>query len=150
MNLQKMGVLIIFVLLTGCAGNKPTLGVETGKLIPCPTSPNCVNSQVSGNEHFIEPIIVNKTQLQSKEQLIKILHDTKNAEIKAVKNDYIRVEFVSVVFRFVDDVEFYFPATSSTQTIIHVRSASRVGRSDFGVNRKRIEAIRNQLSFSNR
>lgn len=150
MNLQKMGVLIFFVLLTGCAGNKPTLGVETGTLIPCPTNPNCVNSQVSDNEHFIEPIIVNKTQLQTKEQLIEILLDTKNAEIKAVKDDYVRVEFVSVVFRFVDDVEFYFPATNSKQTTIHVRSASRVGRSDFGVNRKRIEAIRNQLSFSNR
>lgn len=149
MNLKKRGAFIIFLLLTGCAGEIPKLGVETGKLIQCPTKPNCVNSQVADNEHFIEPIFSNQTQVQIKQQLIKMLNNMKNAEIKEVKNDYIRVEFVSLVFRFVDDVEFYFPATNSNTVIIHVRSASRVGRSDFGVNRKRIEVIRNQLSLSN-
>ena len=68
MNLNKLGILIIFVFLSGCAGKTPKLGVETGQLLQCPTKPNCVNSQVSDNEHFIEPIISNKTQLKTKEQ----------------------------------------------------------------------------------
>lgn len=54
-----------------------------------------------------------------------------------------------MVFRFVDDVEFYFPETTSKEIIIHVRSASRIGYSDFGVNRKRIEDIRKKLKLSN-
>ena len=145
MNVKKLSALITFVFLTGCAGKTPKLGIETGKLIQCPTKPNCVSSQISGNTHFIEPIMSNKTQLQTKEQLVKILNAATNTTIKEVKDDYIRVEFVSAVFRFVDDVEFYFPTTNSKQIIIHVRSASRIGRSDFGVNRKRIENIRTQF-----
>ena len=148
MNLKKLGTLFVFVLLTGCAGEIPKLGVVTGKLMQCPTKPNCINSQVSDDEHFIEPIISNKNPLQTKEQLIKILNDTKNSIIKEATNDYIRVEFVSTVFGFVDDVEFYFPTKNSKKVIVHVRSASRVGHSDFGVNRKRIEEIRNQLKLS--
>jgi uncharacterized protein (DUF1499 family) len=56
--------------------------------------------------------------------------------------DDIHAEFRSRVFGFVDDVEFFFPAG---QRVIHVRSASRTGYSDFGVNRKRIERMRRQL-----
>lgn len=62
-----------------------------------------------------------------------------------VEDNYIRAEFVSKIFRFVDDVEFYFPDKKSKELLIHVRSASRVGYSDLGVNRKRIEQIRRKL-----
>ena len=74
----------------------------------------------------------------------------KRCKIKVVEDNYIRAEFTSKVFRFVDDVEFYFPDTKSKETIIHVRSASRVGHSDFGVNRKRIEQIRSKYKTINR
>jgi uncharacterized protein (DUF1499 family) len=60
-------------------------------------------------------------------------------------DNYIRAEFVSKIFRFVDDVEFYFPDKKSKELLIHVRSASRVGYSDLGVNRMRIEQIRRKL-----
>ena len=145
MNFKKIGSLIIVVLLTGCAGETPILGITAGKLIQCPDKPNCVNSQIIDNEHFIEPIIINKTQIEPKEQLIQIINSIKSAKIKEVKNDYLRVEFVSTVFGFVDDVEFYFPAATSDKVVVDVRSASRLGHSDFGVNRKRIEEIRNKL-----
>jgi len=57
----------------------------------------------------------------------------------------MRVEFTSALFRFVDDVEFYFMKKQADTTIIHIRSASRIGYSDLGVNRKRIEKIRNKF-----
>ena len=59
-----------------------------------------------------------------------------------MKPDYLYAEYSSALFGFVDDVEFYFPPETH---IIHVRSASRLGHSDLGVNRKRIEAIRARL-----
>ncbi|MDA7848031.1 DUF1499 domain-containing protein, partial [Sulfurospirillum sp.] len=58
-----------------------------------------------------------------------------------------RAEFSSKLFGFVDDVEFYFPVTQSNTTTIHMRSASRLGRSDFGVNRKRIEKIKSRFKI---
>jgi len=138
-------MLVLVMLLAGCAGEKPTLGIELGKLRQCPSTPNCVNSQISDNEHFIEPIISHETILLTKKNIIRILGGMKNAQIKEVKSDYISVEFISSIFRFVDDVEFYFSVTNTKKVIVHVRSASRVGRSDFGVNRERIEKIRSQM-----
>ena len=126
------------------------LGVEDGRLVQCPTKPNCVNSQAKDKEHFIEPILARGTQLEAKEHLLKILNVMKRSEIKVSGNDYIRAEFTSMIFRFVDDVEFYFPETQSKEIVIHVRSASRVGHSDFGANRKRIEEIRNQFKLINK
>ncbi|MEN6507422.1 MAG: DUF1499 domain-containing protein, partial [Smithella sp.] len=66
----------------------------------------------------------------------------KRIKIVAEKEDYLHAEAKSLIFRFVDDVEFYFPAN---EKIIHVRSASRVGYSDMGVNRKRVEEIRKRF-----
>lgn len=145
MHFKKFGAFISILLLAGCAGEIPTLGVATGKLMQCPDKPNCVNSQETNEEHSIAPIVGYNTQADTKQQLIDILNNTSNAEIKEVKDDFIRAEFVSKIFRFVDDVEFYFPKTDSQEVIIHVRSASRVGHSDLGVNRDRIEEIRSQM-----
>ncbi len=70
---------------------------------------------------------------------------TMSKTTKVVQENYIRVEFTSLIFRFVDDVEFYFPTAENEKMIIHIRSASRIGYSDFGANRKRIEQIRKKL-----
>lgn len=143
-NITLIG-LISFLLLTGCTGNIPKLGIEAGQLKKCPTKPNCVNSQAKDSKHFIEPILTTRTQLETKERLLKILNEIKRSKIKIAENDYIWVEFTSMIFRFVDDVEFYFPQTDSKETVIYVRSAARLGYSDFGVNRNRIEEIRNKF-----
>ncbi|MEP1385613.1 MAG: DUF1499 domain-containing protein [Paraglaciecola sp.] len=122
------------------------LGVQNGQLTQCSSKPNCVCSQAKDEAHFIEPILSKGTQKQTKDRLVAILNAEKRAKIKAADSDYIKVEFASKIFRFVDDVEFYFPDTGSTERLIQVRSASRVGYSDLGVNRKRIESIRQQLN----
>ncbi len=123
----------------------PKLGIENGQLMECPTTPNCVHSQAIDKEHFIEPIHITGTPLEAKKHILNILKELKSSKIKIVEDNYLRAEFTSSVFRFVDDVEFYFPDTGSEQGIIHVRSASRIGHSDLGVNRKRIEQIRTEF-----
>jgi len=138
-------VLVIFVFLTGCSGTMPNPGINNSELAPCPKTPNCVSSQAHDKKHFIEPIIFAGTQQQAHDRLLQIIESEKRTKIITDQKDYIRVEFTSALFRFVDDVEFYFPKEKADETVIHARSASRVGSSDFGVNRKRIERIRSKL-----
>jgi uncharacterized protein (DUF1499 family) len=145
MNKQIKIVLTSLILFTGCTGAIPKLGIENGQLTQCPTTPNCVNSQAEDKKHYIEPILTTGTPLEVKNTILKILNELKRSKIIVAEDNYIRAEFTSKVIRFVDDVEFYFSDTKSKEMIINVRSASRVGHSDLGVNRKRIEQIRNKF-----
>jgi uncharacterized protein (DUF1499 family) len=145
MNKQIKIVLTSLILLTGCTGVIPKFGIEDGQLTQCPTTPNCVNSQAEDKKHYIEPILTTGTPLEVKNTILKILNELKRSKIIVAEDNYIRAEFTSKVIRFVDDVEFYFSDTKSKEMIINVRSASRVGHSDLGVNRKRIEQIRNKF-----
>ena len=129
-------------MLTGCSGTVPDLGINNGELMPCPKTPNCVNSQAADEKHYIQPIHFMGTQQEAQDRLLRILESEKRTKILTAQMNYIRVEFTSALFRFVDDVEFYFPENQADDTIIHVRSASRVGYSDLGTNRKRVERIR--------
>ena len=144
-NKQILVVLVINFFLTGCSATMPNLGVDNSKLAPCPNTPNCVSSQAHDKKHFIEPVIFAGTQQQAHDRLLQIIESEKRTRIITDQKDYIRVEFTSALFRFVDDVEFYFPKAKAGETVIHTRSASRVGSSDFGVNRKRIERIRSKF-----
>jgi len=139
-------ILLIFILVTGCTGVVPDLGVENGQLKKCPATLNCVNSQSTDKRHSIDPIIVSSTIDEAKNDILKILNELMDCEINEIKDAYIRVEISSNIFRFVDDVEFYFQDMNTTETVIHVRSAARSGVFDFGVNRKRIERIRKKLN----
>ncbi len=121
------------------------LGIENGKLKQCPNRPNCVSSQAKDEEHFIEPIRIKATPLEAKNYILKTIDDLKSSKVVVDEDSYIRVEFISKLFRFVDDVEFYFPGNNSKELTIHIRSASRIGYSDLGVNRKRIEKIRGKI-----
>jgi len=123
----------------------PDLGIKNSKLAPCPKTPNCVSSQAHDEEHYIQPIIYSGTQQEAHDRLLQIIEAEKRTNILTDQEDYIRVEFTSALFRFVDDVEFYFPQEKADETVIHIRSASRVGSSDLGVNRKRMERIRSKF-----
>lgn len=136
---------LLGLLLTACSGTMPDLGVKNGTLMPCPKTPNCVNSQAADKKHYIEPLHFDGTPKEAQDLLLQVIDSEKRATILKVKDNYIRTEFRSAVFRFVDDVEFYFPETKAGETIIHVRSASRIGYFDFGANRKRIEQLRSTL-----
>ncbi len=151
MNKQVRFLLTHLLLLTGCTSVAPKLGIENGQLTECSATPNCINSQIKDEKHYIEPLLSNASALDIKKHTLRILNEFKRSKIVMTEDNYIRAEFTSIVFRFVDDVEFYFPTTTTSKEItIHIRSASRVGHSDFGVNRKRIEQIRNKFKAINK
>lgn len=112
-------------------------------LLPCPASPNCVSSLATDPRHAIEPFTFETPPDLAWERLKTVLGSEKRVTIPDEKGGYLRAEFRSLVFRFVDDVEFVLVPD---QRLIHVRSASRTGHSDFGVNRKRIERLRARFS----
>ncbi len=109
------------------------------KFTPCPDSPNCVSSQSTDESHFIEPLHYSGSPADARQNLIDILESIDRARLVKVEADYIHAEFRSSVFRFVDDVKFWFPPD---KPIIHVKSASRTGYYDFGANRRRVERLR--------
>lgn len=126
------------------AGKRPTnLGVQSGKLAPCPSTPNCVNSQSQDSEHKIEPLTYNSSAAQAIADLKTVIQSLPKTKIVAETDNYLYAEFTTKLMGFVDDVEFYVDDAAKT---IHVRSASRLGQSDLGVNRKRIETLRAKLN----
>ncbi|HEX9021061.1 MAG TPA: DUF1499 domain-containing protein [Nitrospirota bacterium] len=132
--------LFLGILNAGCSGvPPPNLGITGGHLGPCPATPNCVSSENADQGHAVEPLVYATSRAEAMSGLKKIILGMKRTKIVRENDDYLRVEFTSAVFRFVDDVEFRFDDTAK---VIHLRSASRVGKSDFGVNRTRAEKIR--------
>lgn len=123
------------------AGQRPSsLGVKNGQLSPCPGSPNCVVSQGNPDaEHAIAPIAYSGDGASALARLESIITAMPRTAILEKTEDYLYAEFTSRLMGYVDDVEFY---VDPGVPVIHVRSASRLGESDLGVNRKRIEAIR--------
>jgi uncharacterized protein (DUF1499 family) len=122
------------------SGRRPNdLGVRNGLLKAVPSSPNAVSSQATGGYHRIEPLRYIGTFEPAMAALKSIIESTPRTSIVEERADYLYAEFTSRLIGYVDDVEFYFPPK---QRVIHVRSASRLGHGDFGVNRKRIEDIR--------
>ncbi len=119
--------------------SKNQLGIIEGKFQPCPKSPNCVSTQSTEKRHKIEPLQYNNTLNEAKEKIKDIIKTLKRTKIITETNNYLHFEFRTATFKFVDDVEFYF---DDKEKIIHFRSASRVGWSDMGVNRKRMKKIR--------
>lgn len=151
MQIKVIALLATVALLAGCAGTPPKLGVINGQLPTCPVSPNCVSSQASDPQHAIASLSLTGTPTEVRAQLLQALGTLDRTKVVMSEPDYIAAEVTSRVFRFVDDVEFYFPATAATTTatsaeiVVQVRSASRLGHSDLGVNRERVELIRARL-----
>lgn len=140
MRLELLSAISMAAILTCCSGKVPeTTGVKDGKLAKCPDKPNCVSSMTGDRAHFIEPFKYSIGFDKAKDALVESINSIDRSKIISDSGDYIHVEFKSRVFRFTDDVEFLFDDKIKT---IHLRSASRVGYSDMGVNRKRMENLR--------
>lgn len=147
-RVQTAFVILMLVLVAGLTGlfllsivaSRPqNLGVHNGRLAPCPDSPNCVATQTEDHEHWIAPLTYSSDSDNVINVLEAIVRQQPRTTVIEKKQDYLYVEFRSAFFRFTDDVEFYAEAESGR---VHFRSASRVGRSDLGVNRARMERIR--------
>ncbi|MDO9215112.1 MAG: DUF1499 domain-containing protein [Methylococcales bacterium] len=111
-------------------------------LAPCPASPNCVSSLATDQAHFIAPFkivgAINTASLALKNALLS----QERTVITEEKENTLHAEATSLVFRFVDDIDVLL---DSEARLFHIRSASRIGYGDFGVNRKRVEQLRAQL-----
>jgi uncharacterized protein (DUF1499 family) len=133
---------IFTLILTACAGESPDHpGLSGGRLASCPRSPNCVSSQAEDESHRIAPLVFNDMPEMAFARLKQILDGRKDTVIVEERPDYLRVEFHTLLF--VDDGEFLL---DSEQRQIEVRSASRLGYSDLGKNRRRLEEIRQSFT----
>lgn len=144
--INKSFAFVIFLTLTGSLifsapswAASASLGVSNGHLTSCPASNNCVISQDGDRKHAIDPISYHVDSDTAQKALLKVITVVPRTQVIEQTDNYIHALSKSRIFKFIDDVEFYFPADKN---VIHVRSASRVGESDLGVNRRRVEQIR--------
>jgi uncharacterized protein (DUF1499 family) len=130
-------------MLSNCSANRPAEadGKKDG-LAACPDRPNCVSSLSDDKEHFIAPLTYEGSMAEAAARLLSVLEQMKGAKIVSRTDTTIHAEFTSTVFGFVDDVDFRFDTADRR---IDLRSASRVGYTDFGANRRRIEEIRQRF-----
>jgi uncharacterized protein (DUF1499 family) len=125
------------------SGTAPVdLGVKAGMLKPCPDSPNCVNSQSSGRSAIL-PIAFRGDAATAWRTLQDVLAGMERLQFVERTDNYLRVEARSRMLGFVDDVEFLLDIDAH---VIHMRSASRLGYSDLGANRDRLEQVRSRIT----
>jgi len=112
-------------------------------LSPCPSSPNCVSTQARDERHAIAPFRYHKSRAEAKEVVKEAIRSLPRTRLIEEDEAYLHFEFTSLLLRFVDDVEFLFDDEMKT---VHFRSSSRTGYGDFGVNRRRMESIRDLVA----
>ncbi|MDA8560686.1 DUF1499 domain-containing protein [Nitrospinae bacterium] len=137
---QTIFFIKISIILSSCSGVVP---LTIGQFARCPEKPNCVSTKNSSIENTVKPIFYKGSHENAKQNLLLAIKKFGSAKVKKELDQFIHVEFTSDIFRFIDDVEFYL----KEQGVIHFRSASRIGHSDLGVNRRRVEMIR--IAFNN-
>src|SRR5215210_6387971 len=125
------------------SGVRPgNLGVHSGRLSSCPSSPNCVSTDADDQDHHISALELTLPPADGWRAARAAVARLPRTTIVTESADYLHAECGSAFFGFVDDLELHLRLD---QNVIAVRSAARLGRSDFGVNRKRVESLRAQL-----
>lgn len=117
-------------------------GTVSGRLRRCPASPNCVCSEYLEDDHSIEPLAITEFPTEAWDRLLRILDEQPRTTIISRSDEYLLAHVRTRFFRFLDELEFRLDGPGRK---IHVRSASRIGYSDLGTNRKRVEAIRKRF-----
>ena len=120
---------------------RPTnLGAKDGRLAPCKRSPNCVSSQAepADREHYIAPIAFRGSMADLRRAVESMARST----VISAQRSYLYAEYRTALMRYVDDLELFYDEAAG---LVHVRSASRLGRRDFGVNRQRVEKLRSLI-----
>lgn len=140
----KALLLFICTFLTACGGGQKAanLGVQNSLLSPCPASPNCVSSDATDADHQIPAFQLTTSPAEAWSFVRQRVSELPKTKIITETADYLHAECRSAVFGFVDDLELYL---RPEQGLIAVRSAARLGYSDFGVNRRRVDDLRDEL-----
>lgn len=126
------------LLFLACSSRVPPLG-----MLPCPASPNCVSSLAPDDDpqHHVAPLEVDDARWK---RLDRVIRSLPRVEVQRSEPDYRHYTFTTALMRFTDDVE-----VRRDGDVAHIRSASRVGHSDLGVNRRRVESIRTRMTSEN-
>ena len=125
--------------LFSCAGSQPAdIGVDEGRLAPCPSSPNCVSSDAQPGLHQTKPLRFDGDSATAWKFAEAAVGQLPRTRVIRLEPDYLHAECRSALMGFVDDLELHLRAGEGT---IAVRSASRLGWSDMGVNRRRVDAL---------
>jgi len=148
---MKTTILLVILgfILAGCrpsvaylSRDKARVGLHNGQLLDCPSTPNCVSSLATRESQKILPLGPNQDPKATLIKLIEIIKQLPRAQIITAENDYVHAVFKSKLMGYIDDVELvHIPPNNH----VDVKSGSRLGRSDFGVNRDRVEKLREQL-----
>ncbi|MDD3763835.1 MAG: DUF1499 domain-containing protein [Nevskiales bacterium] len=133
--------LVVLYGLAGCGLGQAHLRGADGRLAPCDRD-RCVSSLSEDPAYAIEPLRYQGGRDHARQALMEVIEATPRLRVDAAQDDYIHATATSRIMRFVDDLELVFAEQPGR---IDVRSASRLGYSDFGVNRERVEALRRQF-----
>ena len=135
--------LLLSLCVSGCSGTKSTmLTAEGNRLSGCPDRPNCVSSEAQDARHAIAPLRLNGDSAAAWAAIRDVVGKLPRSRIVKATDRYLHAECKSRLFGFVDDLELQLDLATGVAAI---RSAARSGYSDLGVNRKRVEALRQQL-----
>ncbi|MFN2375986.1 MAG: DUF1499 domain-containing protein [Candidatus Binatia bacterium] len=136
----------LLLVLASCSGTKPgTLGLTDSGLAPCPASPNCVSSNATDSDHGVAPLILAVAPEDGWRAAREAVSRLPRTRIVVDTGSYLHAECSSALLGFVDDLELHLPGGAGA---IAVRSASRLGYSDMGVNRRRVDELRSDLQRS--
>jgi uncharacterized protein (DUF1499 family) len=146
-DLRKASILAVCLLLlipaTSCGGKRPSSrGASGAQLAPCPSSANCVSSDASDPAHHVAPLALSASPEQFWLVLQEEVAHLPRTIVVEQTASYLHAECASAVFGFVDDLEVEHRPSAD---VVAIRSASRVGHSDLGVNRRRVERLREAL-----
>lgn len=145
---RRMGIILIcvavfpvlFLASKSVMSSRPeSLGVVDGQLPGCPASPNCVSTQATDDDHHVDALTYSGSADEAMARLTRVIEQMPRTNIVTADENYLHAEFTTLIFRYVDDVEFLLEPDAGR---IQLRSASRIGYSDLGANRSRVDAIR--------
>ncbi|MFC1883271.1 DUF1499 domain-containing protein [Thermodesulfobacteriota bacterium] len=138
-----INALVVMILTAGCSGKRPeSFGFHNPGLADCPETPNCVSTEAEKKSQKIEPFRLKGDPKVIWPKVIEIANSIPRATIVETTHNYVHLEYRSLIFRFVDDLEMLLDPVDGS---ISIRSAARLGKSDFGVNRKRVELLRRMM-----
>jgi uncharacterized protein (DUF1499 family) len=136
------GLYLLLLIFIQVVSKRPAnLGVTENKLAECPPHDNCVSTFETEPMHAIAPLPFTGTVEAEMQKWMKILSNYPRAKVIKTTTNYIYAEFRSMMWRFIDDVEIF---VDETQKLTHIRSASRVGTNDYGMNRNRVEDLKSR------
>ncbi len=139
----KWRLILMTIFLISCSGERPKdIGVYDSTFSPCPKTPNCISSDAIDSKHKTNAFELNSAHAENWKAIYNAVDNLPNTKIITFNDRYLHAECSSAVFGFVDDLQLHL--RNNTKHVA-IKSAARLGYSDFGVNQKRIEQLRNQL-----